>query len=103
MPIPPMRADWTASGGCTSGSTAHPRGATRRASGGAATMSTTRAELTRCSLFVVRDTGLLEENDLPSSASLHVPACVANHPAELFTIGNTLRPGTCRQHSSIAV
>src|SRR2546426_1133531 len=43
-PIPPMRADWTASGACTSGSTAHPRGATRRASGGAATTSTTRAE-----------------------------------------------------------
>src|SRR5882762_3612250 len=35
-----MRADWMASGACTSGSTAHPRGATRRASGGAATMST---------------------------------------------------------------
>src|SRR2546427_1109462 len=43
-PIPPMRADWTASGACTSGSTAPPRGATRRASGGAATTSTTRAE-----------------------------------------------------------
>src|ERR1700730_6706643 len=35
-----MRADWTASGACTSGSPAHPRGATRRASGGAATTST---------------------------------------------------------------
>src|SRR6266498_3009729 len=46
-PIPPMRADWTASGACTSGSTAHPRGATRRASGGAATMSTTSAEPSR--------------------------------------------------------
>src|SRR5437870_12965583 len=39
-----MRADWTASGACTSGSTAPPRGATRRASGGAGTTSTTRAE-----------------------------------------------------------
>src|SRR3989449_10883455 len=39
-----MRADWTASGACTSGSTAPPRGATRRASGGAATTSTTGAE-----------------------------------------------------------
>src|SRR3989449_7492383 len=46
-PIPPMRADWTASGACTSGSTAPPRGATRRASGGAATTSTTRAERSR--------------------------------------------------------
>src|SRR3989442_3929962 len=42
-----MRADWTASGACTSGSTAPPRGATRRASGGAATMSTTSAERSR--------------------------------------------------------
>src|SRR3989441_7027238 len=41
-----MRAEWTDSGACISGSTAHPRGATRRAraSGGAATTSTTRAE-----------------------------------------------------------
>src|SRR6266699_4852120 len=46
-PIPPMRADWTASGACTSGSTAHPRGATRRAFGGAATTSTTSAERSR--------------------------------------------------------
>src|SRR5215831_21037653 len=45
--IPPMRADWTASGACTSGSTAPPRGATRRASGGAATTSTTGAERSR--------------------------------------------------------
>src|SRR5258705_3865305 len=42
-----MRAAWTASGACTSGSTAHPRGATRRASGGAATTSTTSAERSR--------------------------------------------------------
>src|SRR5438105_3955422 len=40
-----MRADWTGSGGCTSGWTAHPRGATRRASGGGGMMSTTSAEL----------------------------------------------------------
>src|SRR6266849_4612746 len=37
-----MRADWTASGARTSGSTAPPRGATRRASGGAATTNTSR-------------------------------------------------------------
>src|SRR2546430_14413772 len=42
-----MRADWTASGACPSGSTAPPRGATRRAPGGAATTSTTRAERSR--------------------------------------------------------
>src|SRR5919198_69648 len=39
-----MRADWTASGACTSGSTAPPRGATRRAVGGAAPTSTTNPE-----------------------------------------------------------
>src|SRR5438270_11015831 len=46
-PIPPMRVDWTACGACTSGSTAHPRGATRRASGGAATTNTRRPERRR--------------------------------------------------------
>src|SRR3970040_759909 len=40
----PMRVAWTGCGACTSGSTALPRGATRRASGGAATTSTARAE-----------------------------------------------------------
>ena len=35
-----MRVGWTASGACTSGSTAPPRGVTRRASGGAATTNT---------------------------------------------------------------
>src|SRR5262249_15133963 len=40
MPIPPMRADWTGSGACTSGSTAPPWDATRMASGGVATTST---------------------------------------------------------------
>src|SRR5437667_7443790 len=39
-----MRADWTASGACTSGSTAHPGDATRRTSGGAATTSTASAD-----------------------------------------------------------
>src|SRR6266571_4632522 len=38
-----MRADWTASGACTGGSTAPPTGAARRASGGAATTSTTKS------------------------------------------------------------
>jgi predicted dithiol-disulfide oxidoreductase (DUF899 family) len=46
-PIPPMRADWTASGACTSGSTARLRGATRRASGGGTTTSTTRVDRIR--------------------------------------------------------
>src|SRR5580765_8958525 len=41
-----MRADWTASGACISGSTAPPRGVTRRVPGGAATTSTASAEPT---------------------------------------------------------
>src|SRR5467141_4636807 len=52
-----MRAAWTASGACTSGSTAHPRGATKRASGGAATTSTTRAERSRGCRRANRRTG----------------------------------------------
>src|SRR3989442_4221464 len=40
-----MRADWTAFGACTSGSTAPPRDATRRACGGAGTTSTASAEM----------------------------------------------------------
>src|SRR5467141_1831981 len=39
-----MRADWTPSGACIPGSTAHRRGATRQACGGAAMTSTTRDE-----------------------------------------------------------
>jgi hypothetical protein len=39
-----MRAAWTGSGACTSGSTGHPRVATRRGSGSAATTSTTTLE-----------------------------------------------------------
>src|SRR5438093_13025401 len=43
-PTPRTSAEWTASGACTSGSTARPRGATRRGSGGAATTSTTASD-----------------------------------------------------------
>src|SRR5258706_9678330 len=42
-----MRVDWTGFGVCISGSTAHRRGATRRARGGVATTNTTRAERRR--------------------------------------------------------
>src|ERR1700730_12850360 len=42
--MPPTRGYWAACGACTSVSTAPLRGATRRASGGAATTSTTGAE-----------------------------------------------------------
>src|SRR5436190_22727097 len=44
IPTPRTSAGWTACGACTSGSTARPRGATRRGSGGAAMTSTTRDE-----------------------------------------------------------
>src|SRR5262245_1668778 len=39
-----MRAGWTGSGACINGSTAHPRGATKRACGGDATTSTASPE-----------------------------------------------------------
>src|SRR5207249_5916697 len=52
-----MRADWTASGACTSGSIAPPGGATRRGSGGAATTSTRRAERSRGCRWRNRGTG----------------------------------------------
>src|SRR5262245_41506946 len=49
-----MRAEWMASGACTSGSTAPPRGVTRRASGGAVTTSTSarRDEKTMCPVCI---------------------------------------------------
>src|SRR3989454_10632957 len=62
-----MRADWTASGACTSGSTAHPRGATRRASGGAATTSTTNAEPSRGCRWRNRGTGDLTTHGFRAS------------------------------------
>src|SRR5262249_43134132 len=47
-PIPPSRADWTASGACGSGSIAPRRGATRPAApGGAGTARTAKAEPSR--------------------------------------------------------
>src|SRR6185437_3685122 len=45
--IPPMLADWTASGACTSGSIAFPWDETRTASGGTATTSMTKARQSR--------------------------------------------------------
>src|SRR5207244_10441665 len=44
IPTPRTSAGWTACGACTSGSTARPRGETRRGAGGAAMTSTTRDE-----------------------------------------------------------
>src|SRR3984893_1217383 len=68
-PIPPMRADWTASGACTSGSTAPPRGATRRALGGAATTSTKRGEPGRGCCLRNRGTGDLTTHGLRANVS----------------------------------
>src|SRR5882672_2133928 len=62
-----MREDWTASGACTSGSTAHPRGATRRASGGAATTSTASAEPSRGCRWRNRGTGARTTYGFPAS------------------------------------
>src|SRR5438876_1233545 len=56
-PTPPMRADWTASGACTSGSTALPGGATKRMCGGSATTSTPSAERRRGCRGATAETG----------------------------------------------
>jgi hypothetical protein len=62
-----MRADWTAFGACTSGSTASRRDVTSRvsASGGAATTITTNAKPSRGSLAKLRD-GRFHDAWLPS-------------------------------------
>src|ERR1700730_3147879 len=75
-PIPPMRADWTASGACISGSTAHPRGATRRALGGAATTSTASAEPGRGGLWRNRGTGDLTTHGLRASFPTSLLRCL---------------------------
>jgi len=82
-----MRADWTASGECTSGSTAHPRGATRQASGGAATTSTTSAEPSR---------GCLSLAQLGGTGDLTTHGFRASFPASLLRrLGATLRRRQC--------
>src|SRR5262245_28608388 len=58
-PIPATRAAWTASGACTSGSTAPPGDATRPAWGGAVTTNTTSGELKRGDHRRNRGTGAL--------------------------------------------
>src|SRR6266852_2055534 len=62
-----MRADWTESGACISGSTAPPGGATRRASGGAAATSTTSAEPSRGCRWRNRGTGDLTTHGFRAS------------------------------------
>src|SRR5207302_6011188 len=62
-----MRAGWTESGARTSGSTAPPRGVTRRASGGAATTSTTSAEPSHGCRWRDRGTGDLTTHGFRAS------------------------------------
>src|SRR5215510_8105571 len=64
-PIPPTRAESTASGACTSGSTAPPGDATRRASGGAAT-TITRAERGRGGRGATSGAGDVTTHGFPS-------------------------------------
>src|SRR3989442_8938886 len=67
-----MRADWTGSGAFTSGSTAHPRGATRQASGCAATTSTTSAEPSHGCRWRNRGTGDLTTHGFRASFPANV-------------------------------
>src|SRR2546429_10009097 len=69
-----MRADWTGSGGCTSGATAPPRGATRRVSGGAATTSTRSAERRGGGRWRKRGTGDLATLGFRASLPASLPA-----------------------------
>src|ERR1700730_3462360 len=73
-----MRADWTASGACTSGLTAPRRGATRRrpASGGAATTSTTSAEPSRGCRWRNRGTGDLATHGYRASFAASLLRCL---------------------------
>src|SRR5262245_47842520 len=80
--IPRMRAGWTAYGECTSGSTAHPRGATRPASGGDIMTSTTSTERSRHVFFGVA--ALL----FAASAALTALSC-----ASMSAMGEMPMPG----------
>ena len=67
---PPMPVDWTL--GRTSGSTAHPRDATRKASGGATTTNTTSIEPPRVSLAQPgdgRSQGMVSGASFPAASS----------------------------------
>src|SRR5438552_2960087 len=68
-----MRADSTASGGCTNGSTAPPEGETRPASGGAATTSTTSDEPRRGCRWRNRGTGELATRGFRATIRASVP------------------------------
>src|SRR3970040_2449596 len=72
-----MRADSTVSGACTSGSTAPPRGATRRGSGGAATTRTARGEGDGRDAVVPRHVG---RDDGGDDAAVPGPDAVALPP-----------------------
>src|SRR5262245_27773083 len=77
-----MRAAWTASGACTSGSTARPGDATRRTPGFAATTNTTSARRTRVRLRLRGRHGPVEESPGPSLVALHENAREAIGRAE---------------------
>src|SRR6266581_375839 len=68
-----MRADWTASGACTSGSTARPGGATKRTCGGPATTSTPSAEGCRDYRAANVETGDLAAHGFRACVRAHLP------------------------------
>src|SRR3954453_22486589 len=89
-----MRADWTASGACTSGSAQPPRGANRRVSGGAATTSTTKTErVSRGTLTTPVKAS--ERGALMHVSSLNIEQAI-EHPATIGKINQTLRPARLR-------
>src|SRR5262245_40383963 len=88
-----MRGGWTASGACISGSTAHPRGATRRASGGATATCTASAERTA---GVAHANGDMIEHDAPPSRSHAAGAEVRLQVPALAVIDRALTKPTER-------
>src|SRR5437762_365165 len=89
-----MRADWTAFGACTSGSTAHPRGATSRACGGAGTTSTASAEMGEMAwMWIVMMVAMMLPSDAGTAwrhglrLGLHCSGCCVGLMAILLVIG----------------
>src|SRR4029077_4252320 len=71
-----MRADWTACGACTSGSTALPGGATKPMSGGSATTSTPSAEQRRGYRGATAETRDLATHGVRANLRAPLPGCL---------------------------
>src|ERR1044072_820209 len=89
-PIQPSRADWTTSGGCTSGWTAHRWGVTKRMSGGDVMTSTASAERSRLVVAHARKQVFFGVSALLFAASATLTTTWA---ASMSTMGEMTMPG----------